>query len=101
MLTLHGQYPPSSGRLHKMNYAAAISAKFCSFTDQYFDEVDLEPRASKHPSLQEDCGGVGEQSDTEDYMDNSIEKRLRPGVRDKQTASYLRIYYIEKKLKQC
>ena len=68
------------------DYPSMLSAKFSNCTaDQ---EEIMELNESFKPA-----------SDGEDtFSDNSVDERLMPGVRDKQTAASLRIFQIEKKL---
>ena len=82
---------------------------------QLFSRAPVEKHVADFPSLISskyggENGDIEEQNNNvpdsfkqvtdneESFSDNSVEDRLKPGVRDKQTAASLRIFSIEKKL---
>ena len=70
------------------DYPSMLSLKFGD--DNTYQQDHLEANDSYKPV----CDDDGEDT----FSDNSVDERLKPGVRDKQTAASLRIFQIEKKL---
>lgn len=75
---------PGTQSSSRVDFCGLISKQFCAEPEEFEEELD-------------ECNLInsGFQSDS---FDESIEERLKPGVRDKQTAASLRIHNIEKKL---
>ena len=70
------------------DYPSMLSLKFGD--DSTYQQDFMDANDSYKPVTEED----GEDT----FSDNSVDERLKPGVRDKQTAASLRIFQIEKKL---
>ena len=68
------------------DYPVLLSLKFGE--EQHESSPELEMGDYRRPSIDED----------DSLSDSSVDQKLQPGVRDKQTAPSLRIFQIEKKL---
>ena len=73
---------------HVADFPSLISAKFGGESAG----PDFEENQANQDSFRQVT------DNEESFSDNSVEDRLKPGVRDKQTAASLRIFSIEKKL---
>jgi hypothetical protein len=73
----------------EFDFAGALSSKF---NEQHAEEESIQA---------ESLANIYSDDEDGELSDSSVDQKLRPGVRDKQTAALLRIHHIERKLATC